>query len=240
MPNLEELKKARKEARVARDEKVTELEAVVSTAATESREFTPEEWEQKGRLMATIELREDAVNAAEAAYKAARKEAMAVAARNEFGYKVTGTAVTNEHRTYERGNGQSFLYDTAWKGWGNITNQRDGRYEAACQRLAQHAKEMHIDAFQLEEKLSHRSSDNSGVSERDQYFVDQVVEATWTRQEGRPTVTSYRDLSTTTGSGGEFVPPVFNTEDWIKFMRAARAFADCQNVMPLPNDTMAM
>ncbi len=46
-----------------------------------------------------------------------------------------------------------------------------------------------------------------------------------------------RAISTTDGSGGEFVPPVWLQEEWIKLPRAARPIANTLNRQPLPPGT---
>ena len=234
---MDELRKARKEARSARDEKVNELSEIVNRAATEAREFTPEEWEAKGRLTAEINLREDAVNAAEKAVKEARQAEKAALARMHYpGYALQGTGVvriTNEHRTYEKGNPEySYLKDLCYVGFG--PGYVGGDYFQAMERLQRHSMENRVEAAKIDEKPY-----GSRTAE-EQYYLDQNIEALHKREGALRTVTSYRDLSTTTGAGGEFVPPIFQTQEWIVFMRAARALADAQHKEPLPNGTMAL
>lgn len=233
----DELRKARKDARSARDAKVNELSEIVNRAAAETREFTPEEWEDKGRITAEIRQHEDAVKAAEDAVKTARQAEKAALARMNYpGYELQGDGavrVTNEHRTYEKGNPDaSFLQDLCYVGFGPGVVQ--GRYFAAAERLQRHAMENRVEAIKIDEKPRYTRT------AEEQYFLDQNIEALHERKTARREVTSYRDLSTTTGAGGEFVPPIFQTEDWIMFMRAARPLADCQNKQALPNGTMAL
>lgn len=47
----------------------------------------------------------------------------------------------------------------------------------------------------------------------------------------------FRAINETSGTGGEFVPPLWLNEQYIHFLRAARATADVVNHMPLPEHT---
>ena len=102
---------------------VTELETVVNAAATETRDFTPEENFSRGELTVKIQGREDAIAVAEAARKTERKEKKAAQARMQYGtgYTLKGDGQMtklSEHRVYESGNGRSFLQDAAIAGFG--------------------------------------------------------------------------------------------------------------------------
>lgn len=46
-----------------------------------------------------------------------------------------------------------------------------------------------------------------------------------------------RAISTTDGSGGEFVPPLWLQDEWVKLARPSRPIADTVNSMPLPPGT---
>jgi HK97 family phage major capsid protein len=46
-----------------------------------------------------------------------------------------------------------------------------------------------------------------------------------------------RDITTTAGAGGEFVPPLWLTEQWIPLLRAKRPVADSVTSFPLPPGT---
>jgi len=48
-------------------------------------------------------------------------------------------------------------------------------------------------------------------------------------------VTEKRALSTTAGAGGEFAPPLWLIDEYVKFARAGRKFADSLDPMPLPS-----
>lgn len=220
---------------------VTELEAVVNAAATETRDFTPEENFSRGELTVKIQAREDAIAAAKQARTDAKKEAKAVSARQLYGlpYQTNGTGMLeklSEHRVYEKGNGRSFLQDAAIAGFGAGLG---ARYFGAVERLQRHGQENHIVATEIDAKVTRTSTE--------QYFLDQMIEAKNPREDNHGHVYSYRDfagsvqeraLSISQGAGGEFVPPLFSTLEWIAFMRAGRPLADCQNKQPLPDGTM--
>lgn len=232
-----------KALREARDAKVTELETVVAKAAAEGREFTPEEWEAKGRITAEIGISEDAVRVAEKAKREARKEEKVALARMGYpGYEINsqggGLRVKSEHRTYEKGNGVSYLQDLCIQAWGPGLG---GKYSESVARLQRHAQENHVEACQIDEKTEGARTDI------ERYYLAQNKEARNNRMDNRGEWFSYRDamlsrraLSTTAGSGGEFVPPLFMTQEWLMFMRAARALADCQHHENLPDGTMNM
>jgi HK97 family phage major capsid protein len=233
------MSKEKKEARQARDAKVAELEAIVKAAEAESREFTPEESEARGRLTVEISQAEDRLQAVKAAEREALKAEAVAEARASFGYGAYDTnspggslKVNSEHRTYERGNGESYLKDVATIGF--PVGAVGGRWFEAMERLQRHAKENHVEAVAVDEKYENsRSAEES-------YFLGQMIEAKNNRKDNRGHAYSYRALSTAAGSGGEFVPPLYLTQDWIAFMRAARALADCQNHQPLPDGTMVI
>jgi HK97 family phage major capsid protein len=220
---------------------VTELETVVNAAATETRDFTPEENFSRGELTVKIQGREDAIAVAEAARKTERKEKKAAQARMQYGtgYTLKGDGQMtklSEHRVYESGNGRSFLQDAAIAGFGAGLG---ARYFGAVERLQRHGAENHIVATEIDAKIT-----RSGP---EQYFLDQMIEAKNPREDNHGHVYSYRDfagsvqeraLSISQGAGGEFVPPLFQTLEWIAFMRAGRPLADCQNKQPLPDGTM--
>ena len=213
----------------------------MSAAATETRDFTPDEMFKRGELTVKIQGREDAIAAAEAARKEARKAEKAAQARNGYGlpYQTNAPGMItklSEHRTYEKGNGRSFLQDAAIAGFGAGLG---ARYFGAVERLQRHGQENHIVASEIDAKATRNQAE--------QYFLDQMIEAKNPREDNHGHVYSYRDfagsvqeraLSISQGAGGEFVPPMFQTLEWIEFMRAGRPLADCQNKAPLPDGTM--
>lgn len=50
-------------------------------------------------------------------------------------------------------------------------------------------------------------------------------------------VAESRAINTTDGTGGDFVPPLYLTNEWIAFARAGRVFADQVTSQPLPSGT---
>ncbi|MGO9372435.1 MAG: hypothetical protein ACLQBD_10075, partial [Syntrophobacteraceae bacterium] len=164
-------KKVVKALRAEREALVTELEAVVSAAATETRDFTPDEMFKRGELTVKIQGREDAIAAAEAARKEARKAEKAAQARNGYGlpYQTNAPGMItklSEHRTYEKGNGRSFLQDAAIAGFGAGLG---ARYFGAVERLQRHGQENHIVASEIDAKATRNQAE--------QYFLDQMIEA---------------------------------------------------------------
>ncbi len=219
-----------KEARQKRDKVVAKLETIVQAAATEAREFTPEEHEARGRLTVEIKNAEDAVRVAEKARRAERKET-AKTNKRQNGQGDGVVKVGNEPRTYERGNGQSYLKDLCVMGMG--PGPMGSKYFQAVERLQRHAAENHVEAVAVDSKPeSYRSAE-------ERYFLAQSVEAINKREDNRGRK-NYRDLSTASGAGGEFVPPLYLTTDWIAFLRAARPRADCQHHEDLPDGTMSI
>ncbi len=236
-----ELKKARaalEAARALRDEKVADLEKIVTAAATETRDFTPAEYEARGRLSVEIEQNnknvlsaEDNVNTAEAAKRVARKAERAELARIGYAYETPGDGIitrASTHKTYEEGSPVGWLKDVVVSSVIGHPGRR-----AADNRLAAHAREMHQDLVEIDQKT------NQSRTPEENYRLRQGLEGLNTR-DGNGGPKNYRDLSTSTGAGGEFVPPLFETKAWIEFLRAARALADCQNNQPLPDGTMGV
>lgn len=227
-----------------RDAQVADLEKIVTAAADEKREFTVDEAESRGRLLAAIERSDDAVRKIEADAKEAHKEAKAAEARNSLGLGNVGPnsyggaiKVNLEHRTYERGNGSSYVRDLISLGFGPAALH--GRYFEALERMQRHSQENHVEALEAEGKGSLRTKEQ-------EYFLRQMVEARNPRESRRNQgagvgqLTSYRALSTNNGAGGEFVPPAFLTNMWLALARAGRVIADACHKEPLPDGTMTI
>lgn len=232
---------------------VDEYEQVTRGAVTDdgdAREFTAEEAEKRGRLSAKIEAHderhtglEDQVRQAEATERKAQMDDAVAQMRRELGLGAgtgalgigaQGIAGVQEHRTYEKGNGISFLKDLAMSGFpaGAIGPE----WYRSQERLQRHGLENHYEALELDDK--------SNRSDREDYFYRQVVEARNERVQNRGALAdrgmSYRALSTASTAGGEFVPPMYLTDEWIKFLRAGRVVADCQHHEDLPDGTMSI
>jgi HK97 family phage major capsid protein len=234
------MSKETKELRSERDALVAELEGIVEAAKAETRDFTPEESFKRGELTAKVTSVEDRFAAAKKESKRIKKEAAAARASQMYGFpgfmnaspvNYDGTVhVTSEPRTYQRGNGQSYLYDVATMAF--PVGAVGGKWFAAAERLQRHAIENHVEALEIDAKQTR--------TDQEQYFLDQMIEAKNTRTDNRGRAYSYRALSTAAGAGGEFVPPLFDTQKWIEYMRAGRPLADCQNHQPLPDGTMTV
>ena len=225
-----------------REAKLGEIEALANTAETEQRELTDDETAHRDALLdevADLEIRAADLKAAESkANERADRLAKAAEARKALGLgnsapnAVGGAVVTNEHRTYEKGNGVSYLQDLCVSSFGPGAMQ--GRYFQAVERLQRHAQENHVEATRLDERPeSYRKGHET-------YFLRQMIEAKNPREENRGKTYSYRALSTTSGAGGEFVPPMYLTAEWIAFMRAGRVVADACHHEDLPDGTMSI
>ena len=218
-----------------RDALLAEAETIVTAAAGETREFTPEEIARRAVIDHEVGRLEDDATVAREARKAERK-AKAAEARNALG---TGNQPTNapggnvqvrsEHRTYERGNGLSYLQDLCTMSFG--PGAVGARYFQSVERLQRHAQENEVDATEF--------SARSGSSAIQRYMVRQMIEVKNVREDNKGS-REYRALSTSSGSGGEFVPPMYLTEDWLAFARAGRVVADACHKEALPDGTMSI
>ncbi|MFF3447664.1 phage major capsid protein [Streptomyces sp. NPDC002667] len=76
---------------------------------------------------------------------------------------------------------------------------------------------------------------------RNSYFLDLARVAQTGDRDARQRLerndAEQRALSTTNGAGGEFVPPLWLTEEYVKYARPHRVFADLVNTNPLPAGT---
>lgn len=241
------------EATTQRTALVTEFDTITTAAvdeAGEAREFTVEEAEQRGSLRARIDQadaaiteREDALRQAEHQARQNEMKEQIAQVRRELGMGdglqlgedgLAGIGV-NDRRTYERGSGISYLRDLTVRSFGPGLGSS---WAQAGQRLAQHALENHHEALRLEERASRNPAED--------YFVRQMIEQ-FSDREGKmggrlvdPSFLTYRALSTGSGVGGEFVPPMFLTAQWIEFLRASRVLANCMHHEDLPDGTMSL
>jgi HK97 family phage major capsid protein len=250
---LEQARSSLAEVTTQRSTLSTEFEQITTAAvddAGNAREFTPEEAENRGRLRAEIDQLdarhtelEDQIRQAEQDERQARMDEQVAQMRRQLGLGeglplgedgLAGVGVT-ERRTYERGNGVSYLRDLTVRAFGPGLGSA---WSQAGERLARHALENHHEALALEERATRTDAED--------YFVRQMVEQFSNREanQGRtavaPSFLSYRALSTASTAGGEFVPPMFLTEQWIEFLRAARVLANCMHHEDLPDGTMSL
>ncbi|MGH2890856.1 MAG: hypothetical protein ACRDNJ_14650, partial [Solirubrobacteraceae bacterium] len=242
---------------------VGQVEKITTAAVNdngEARDYTADEAEQRGRLLAQIDAAderhtqiEDQVRQAEAnARKAAMTEAVAQMRRElglgeQSGLVFGGNvSVGNEPRTYESGNGASYLLDLCLARTA-IGQGLGVRSMQAQERLSRHARENHVLALEAEDKISAMDQEKRDRQLRmttDGYFLRQMLEIHNQRDQNRGPVAqravSYRALSTAATAGGEFVPPMYLTAQWIAFARPGRVLADLQHRENLPDGTMAI
>lgn len=215
-----------------------EIRQMMAAADTEGRDLTAEEHSRSEKLGKVARRHDAAALVARRAEKEERRET-AARSRIELGIhssdpNAVGGAikVKSEQRTYERGNGVSYLRDLCTVSFGPGAMQ--GRYFEAVERLQRHSVENHVEATAFDQRGM------ASLKDHERYFVRQMVEARNNREDRRGSVTSYRALSTTAGAGGEFVPPLYLTADWIAYMRAGRVAADACHVEELPDGTMSV
>lgn len=214
-----------------REKALAEIETLAKRAETEQRELTSEEIAQRDKLAAKAAKLEQRAFEARVA-EADEKRAAAAAARNDLGIgnapaNSPGGAVTvrSSERTYHKGGQISYLYDLAARCLGNT---------GAGERLARHASEVAVDAAAAEARMKAGSP-----QPWDGYFVRQVRAAMAAGGAGEIHART-GDLSTSAGSGGEFVPPAYLTAEYVPYARAGRVFADSCNKQDLPPGTMSI
>jgi HK97 family phage major capsid protein len=234
----------------ARSGLVVQVEEITRGAVDEkgeARDYTPDEAEKRGRLLAQVDALderhtslEDQVRQAETDAREQRMKDTVAQMRRDLGLGegidvqgINGVGV-REIPVYERGNGVSYLKDLTVRAFGPGLGSS---WSQASERLALHGQQNHVRALAAEEKATR--------SDSEQYFVRQMIEQFSDRESGRgvsvaPGFLSYRALSTASTAGGEFVPPMFLTDQWIKFLRAGRVVANCQHHEDLPDGTMSI
>lgn len=222
-----------------------------------ARDFTVEEAEQRGSLRARLDQldaeitdREDHVRQEE---ETARKKEMTDAiaqVRKDLGLgeqrATTSAYAVNEPRTYERGNGVSYLLDLALSR--TALGQGLGvRSVQASERLSRHARENHVIGLEVDERVSRMSEDKRAEHYRtlEGYYLRQMIEVNNQRDQDRGPIgqrgLSYRALSSQSESlAGVFVPPMYLTAEWIVYARPGRVLADLQHHEDLPDGTMSI
>lgn len=226
-------KKELKALRAKREEHVNAMAAIVDRAVNESRDFSAEENQERGRLTGLIESTDDQIRAGEKQLKDERKAAKAAEARNTFGYGTLpgndpGGSVTvkSSQRTYYKGGPFNYMSD--------LVASINPLHRSAIDRLTRHSQEMAVDAEAAQQRIA------SGSPKMwDQYFVRQM-RAGMAEGGMSPFEAQYRALSTAAGSGGEFVPPMYLTAEYVPYARAARVFADACHKEELPPGTMSL
>ena len=260
---LEQLRNRLTETVTERSGLLTQVEQITTTAVDdngEARAYTPEEAEQRGRLLAQMDQLdarhtdlEDQVRQAEATARQEQMDGAIARMRQELGLGEQRGAVfggnvdvIDEPRVYERGNGNSYLLDlclarTALGQGMGVRSQR------AAERLARHGRENHIEALAVDDRVGRLDEETRERELRGTpggYFLRQMVEIHNERDQNRGPIgeraLNYRALSTAATAGGEFVPPMYLTAQWIAYARPGRVLADLQHREDLPDGTMSM
>lgn len=237
-----------------RDALVNELTEIEKPATDEARDFTTAEevrraivTEKIAAVRADIDTKrteerakddsaQDETRAQEERDAQARKDAAAAAARNAAG---TGNiSVGAGEHTYFRGGAYNYLQDLTRRA-ADIASGRWNPESDYNLRLRAHAGEIAVDAQDAARREKSGSPIMRGSFNRDRYLVAQtragMAESGMSSWEAQN-----RDLSTASGSGGEFVPPVYLTEDYVPFARAGRVFANAVHNEALPPGTMSI
>ena len=246
-----------------RDGLIGQIEQITTAAVDDdgnARAYTPEEAEQRGRLLAQLDVAraqhteiEDRARQLEHDERENRMVEQVAQMRRELGLGEQsganvlggGVAVLNEPRTYERGNGESYLLDLCLAR--TMLGQGLGvRSQRAQERLQRFSRENHVTALEIDERIGRLDQEKREreLRTRDGYFLSQMVETYNQRDQNRGPISarglSYRALSTAATAGGEFVPPMYLTEEWIAYARPGRVLADLQHHQALPDGTMSI
>ena len=142
-------------------------------------------------------------------------------------------AQVREPRTYERGNGHSWIADQA-----RVALNRgdgDGGIKAAEKRLAAHQREVGTELPRLLERrdAAARAATEAALTRS---MTEVRALERFTAAGGR-IFSEQRGLSRTDGQGGYFVGPLWAIEDLIPYALAGRPFADLWTNLPLPSGT---
>jgi len=160
-------------------------------------------------------------------------EQRALGLQDQLNQARQASAQVREKRTYERGNGHSWIADQA-----RVTLNRgdgDGGVKAAEKRLAAHRREA---AAELPRLLEQRDAAARAATEA--ALTRSVAEVRalerFTAAGGR-IFGEQRGLSRTDGQGGYFAGPLWAIEDFVPYALAGRPFADLWTNLPLPSGT---
>ena len=142
---------------------------------------------------------------------------------------LTTSAKVKEPRTYERGNGHSWLADQARVQLGR--GDGDGGIKAAEERLAAHRREVDAELPRLLERRGAAARAATEAALTGSMAEIRALER-FTAAGGR--IFEQRAASRTDGSGGYFVGPLWAIEDFIPYALAGRTFANLWTSLPLP------
>lgn len=226
------MSKTSKQVLAKRDQTIADIEALAKVAETEGRELTAEEVAKRDGLAREAgKLEAKAVR--RKAEEKAEKRRKAAESRNEFGLGTQlaeavfggSVRVKSSERTYRRGGPVHYMTDLVRRASGDM---------AATARLLRHAQEMAIDTQEAQARI-----DAGSAKPWDAYHVRQL-RAGMGAAGLNEYEAQYRALSTAAGSGGEFVPPAYLTEQYVPYARPGRVFADACNKQDLPPGTMSI
>ena len=195
------------------------LDELVTLPAAEKRSLTEEEASQFEDFAARLQkktaeirslekqiAREDKASAAAADIPAQRTE-------GEPDEKRAPAVILAEPMTYnENPTGNSYFRDLGLVAAGGLDQSYRGAAEAASVRIAQHEKEVRVEAErspELARRLREMRATPAGLEQR-------------------------VNPNTSYGTGGEFVPPLWLVGQYVPLVRPGRVFANRVTNMPLP------
>ncbi len=211
-----------------RDKTIAAIGALAAKAAEENRELNAAEISERDKLAKTAGKLEGRAVSARVDERAAKRD-KAAEKRNGLGIgntkTTTGIRVGAGERTYRRGGAYSYMWDLTASAMGNT---------GAQERLRRHAAEVVVDVSEAEARMAAGSA-----KPWDAYHIRQARTA-MAAAGASQFEAQYRDLSTAAGSGGEFVPPLYLTEQYVPYARPGRVFADACHKEDLPPGTMSL
>ena len=185
------------------------------------------------------EKNEDETRAAKAERAQERKLVKDAEAKNARGDGNMNLTVGAGEHVYYEGGPYHYLQDLALR----AEKQFSGTFNPQADynvRLAQHAKEISIDAQEAQRRLSSGTRVEKRGFSVDRYLVAQTRDSMARNAGVSSWDAQFRDLSTAAGSGGEFVPPIYLTEQYVPYARAGRVFANQCHMEMLPPGTMSI
>lgn len=201
------------------------------------------------RVIRTSEIEEIRKQAAEleaentaARLAAVETEQKRSAAEAEASRLRTARLQVRSPRTYERGNGHSYLCDLAAAELRR--GDADGGVKAAEERLVQHDREIAVDLpARLEERArkaryATEAAATASVAELRAFERFSAAGGNIFKAGLQHRQAELRAINRTPGEGGYvFVPPLWLTDDFIPYALAGRPFANLWKSLPLPPGT---
>ena len=207
--------------RKEREKVARKLDELMTVPAAEKRSLTEEEAATFEKLC--LRLKEMDAQSRTLEKQVAREEKAAAAAstaeipaqREDDGKSETRApaVVTAEPMTYnENPTGHSYFRDLGVVAAGGLDQSYRGAADAASQRIAQHEKEVRVEAErnpELARRLREIRATPAGLEQR-------------------------VNPNTSYGTGGEFVPPLWLVGQYVPLVRPGRVFANRVTNLPLP------